>query len=122
MPLCEYCQTILKIDPSDRFEEEPEPKPYGRQTAYVHTSSTLLSSVATNCYFCSQFYETLSENQRDVLKDSKSAEIKCNMFWSGREEGYSKLHFALNEDFYDCDEEVIYGYELLPITGQSIVS
>jgi hypothetical protein len=122
MSLCEHCQTILRIDPSNRGKDPSNSKSYGWQTAYTHVHLTLLSSASGNCYFCKQLYNDITEEQKVVLKQLSSSKIECNLFWSGPAEGYTALLFVLGEELYDCKGSPVYKYELIPINGWSFCS
>jgi hypothetical protein len=118
MTLCDLCQRILTLDPSDLKDEDGPLTGAGWQTAYTHTFLSLMSSMEKKCYFCYRVHRDLSQQQLDILEKLPEIEIRCSMWWEGQ--AYDEIEFELvsRNESWSSEISLISTYRLLPSEGQ----
>jgi hypothetical protein len=71
MPICSKCQSIstVSICRSD----------WNGKIIYTHDADSLAQAVAANCFFCTQLWNSISEESRNLVCGSPLTGIECHI-------------------------------------------
>jgi hypothetical protein len=118
MQLCQTCVTILENSAKHIAQHGDAPW----QVVYMHelteqqTTSTLELSAQSGCYFCKQFWESLTEQHHEMLSSPDFGECTVALFWDEQAAKHTKLQFFLGPEFDICDDsQVTDTFDLLGI-------
>jgi hypothetical protein len=114
--LCQICSNILER--SSKYVPQYDEDPW--HTQYIHefgrhaVPSTLEMSAHTGCFFCKQFWDSLTNQHREVVAHSDSAECIVVLHLDSVVAAYTKLGFFLVQGFdHYNDDQVKDIFEIL---------
>jgi hypothetical protein len=116
MHFCQICVTILEISAKHvaQYGEAPWQVVYVHEFTHQQTTSTLVLSAQSGCYFCKQFWDSLTEQHHKMLSSPEFGECTIALFWDEQAAKHMKLQFFLGPEFDTCDDsKVTDTFELL---------
>ncbi|KAF2114949.1 hypothetical protein BDV96DRAFT_89305 [Lophiotrema nucula] len=115
MFLCSFCESI----PAQTLRHDVDNNGTGWLTLYQHEFReagflSLESSIQADCYFCKQFWDSLSNDHMRVLQSPAFTAIVVCIYWNPKEKRYTTLHFVLGPEFDDCEADIVDTFIVVP--------
>jgi hypothetical protein len=102
MNLCQFCDEILSKFGEHTCQHGESPW----YVVYSHTvaegTSILRSSALLGCYFCKQFWNSLTRRHQELLSDPDATECTVALFWDEQSAKFTKFQFFLGLEVDGC--------------------
>jgi hypothetical protein len=118
MKLCDLCAKLeSRVHRKCRKRGSRWCPVYTHQPQRENGDSSIRSSAEAACYFCSQFWSSLSSQHREIILSPDFNGLIVSLYWSEKEGRFTQLHFVMGIEFDECDKNVLDTFDLLPTTS-----
>lgn len=114
MNLCQNCRTVTQHPLGGK----------GPGAGFEHDSNSLREAVENGCFVCSQFWESLTANQKDVATRPEFQGITCSIssnLYLGADGSkrpiLATMSFFGKDDLWECDDAERVGWQRSGLTG-----